>query len=110
MHRLPSVAAGDLGTGIAAVYPVRDSQDMLYATLPVPAVGVPKTLPFHDPAEMALLATPLVELLAPLYRRTSMRRHCLSRPTWRPSTWPSATAPRLSRYASIRTFGEPTPR
>src|SRR5215208_6570348 len=32
MHRLPSVAAGDLGTGIAAVYPVRDSQDMPYAT------------------------------------------------------------------------------
>jgi hypothetical protein len=41
-------------------------------------------------------------------RRTSMRRHNLSRPTWRPSTWPSATAALCpSRYASIRTFGEP---
>src|SRR5215213_7145214 len=39
--------------------------------------------------------------------RTSMRRHCLSRPTWRPRR---GRALRLgpSRYASIRTLGELT--
>jgi hypothetical protein len=42
-----------------------------------------------------------------LLRRTSMRRHCLSRPTWRP---PRDRGQRLLvlRYASIRTPGEPT--
>jgi hypothetical protein len=40
-------------------------------------------------------------------RRTSMRRHILSRPTWRP---PYGRAQQLCvlRYASIRTLSEPT--
>src|SRR5215218_7962611 len=35
---------------------------------------------------------------------TSMRRHILSRPTWRPYRWSSTTALCPSRYASIRTL------
>src|SRR5215210_6185308 len=38
------------------------------------------------------------------YMRTSMRRHILSRPTWRPYRWSSTTALCPSRYASIRTL------
>src|SRR5215210_1984431 len=37
-----------------------------------------------------------------LQGRTSMRRHILSRPTWRPYGWSSTTALCPSRYASIR--------
>src|SRR5215204_6995264 len=39
--------------------------------------------------------------------RTSMRRHCLSSRRGGPRSWPSAPASCPSRYASIRTFGEP---
>ena len=39
-----------------------------------------------------------------------MRRHILSRPTWRPYRDRAQLLLCPSRYASIRTFGEPTPR
>src|SRR5215203_355764 len=48
-----------------------------------------------------------LQYLFQLSLRTSMRRHILSRPTWRPRR---GRAQRLCvlRYASIRTCGEPT--
>ena len=39
-------------------------------------------------------------------KRTSMRRHCLSRSTWRPLCGGNNYSLCPSRYASIRTLGE----